>query len=142
MISIKKIMSVIAIAFAVMTIMGSGVASFAGNPDLTKIDPCKDKAAGAGCNTSIFTTLGIDGLTGTDGIQGAIRGAANFLVLIIASVSVIYLIFGAYKMISDSGDGAEFKKGKESVKNAIIGLIIALLAFSIISLVTRFVLGK
>jgi Type IV secretion system pilin len=145
MISIKKIMSVIAIAFAVMTIAGSGVISFAGNGTVTptpsakgSIDPCTD-TTNAGCSSGILKTLGLDGLTGTGGITGAIQGVANFLVIIIASVSVIYLILGAYKMISDSGDGKGFSAGKDNVKYAILGLIVALLAFSLVSLITRFV---
>jgi hypothetical protein len=143
MISIKKIMSVIAIAFAVMTIAGSGtlVSSYASNI----ADPCdasnpnNAKVKGQ-CDSGIFKLFGLDsinnGING-GGIQGALIGIASFLISIIAIISVIYLIFNAYKMVTDNGDGKNYGAGLAGVKYAIIGLVVALLSFAIVSLVTR-----
>jgi Type IV secretion system pilin len=145
MISIKKIMSVIAIAFAVMTIAGSGVYSLAQSkvPPSSGViaDPCTGKTGLPGCDAGsgfgkIFNFTGTDAQSS---LQSLISSVAGVLISLIAAVSVIYLILGAYKMISDSGDGKGFSAGKDNVKYAIIGLVVALLSFFIVSTIVRFV---
>jgi Type IV secretion system pilin len=144
MISIKKIMSVIAIAFAVMTIAGSGVYSFAAE----SIDPCRgtNSAKAIGCNSGVFDIFGAqalkDGGFGFNTIQGVLVSFASGLITIISVVSVIYLILGAYKMISDNGDGKKFSAGKDNVKYAIVGLVVALLSFFLVSTISTLVLKQ
>jgi hypothetical protein len=137
MISMKKILASLAIVFAVMSIAGTGVLVNA-----QTADPCSANPKPQGCNSGIFKALGLDKLStgGTNGIQNVIIGAGNFFVIILASASVLYLIFNAYKMVSDNGDGKGYKAGLDGVKYAIIGLVVALLAFGIVSLITSFVL--
>jgi hypothetical protein len=139
MISIKKIMSVIAIAFAVMTIAGSGVLVNAA-PGVAPVDPCSTETGktAPGCQAgffkNIFDGVGAGGLTG---IAAVIAQVGFFLVGVIAAVSVLFLILGAFDMVSDSGDGKKFANGKTRITNAIIGLVVALLAFAIVSVVIR-----
>ena len=138
MISIKKIMSVIAIAFAVMTIAGSGmmVTSFAA----VDVDPCgaavTDKPQGC---TGILDIFKIKGDNLGTGLPALINTFGGILISIIVALSVIYLVLGAYKMISDNGDGKGFSAGKDNVKYAIIGLIVAILSYGIISFVITLV---
>jgi lysylphosphatidylglycerol synthetase-like protein (DUF2156 family) len=134
MISIKKIMSVIAIAFAVMTIAGSGVLA---NAQIA--DPCAvATTVGCGGNFSGFFKVP-DNAKGTAGVAALIGTIGSFLIGIIAAVSVLFLILGAFDMVSDSGDGKKFANGKQRITNAIIGLVVALLAFGIISFIVNFV---
>jgi Type IV secretion system pilin len=137
MISIKKIMSVIAIAFAVMTIAGSGVYANA-----QVIDPCTGNNS-AGCKGPFEKLFNIttDANNPSKGVVGLIAQVGTFLVGIIAAISVVFLILGAFDMVSDAGDGKKFATGKSRITNAIIGLVVALLAFAIISLVINFVQG-
>ena len=143
MISIKKIMSVIAIAFAVMTIAGSGmmVTSFAANA----LDPCDGVVKGAasapaGCASEFFQLFNFGESVGpVAGIKKVIAQVGTALIGILAAVSVVFLILGAYKMVTDGGDGKGFSAGKDNVKYAIIGLVVALLSYAIISVVIRIV---
>jgi hypothetical protein len=134
MISIKKIMSVIAIAFAVMTIAGSGVTSFASASALP--DTCAGSAATLpGCSgTGLFGTF-FKTEPGASTLNTAIGSIGTILIGIIASVSVLFLILGAFDMITDSGDGKKFANGKARITNAIIGLVVAALSFAIVRLV-------
>jgi hypothetical protein len=143
MISIKKIMSVTAIAFAVMTIAGSGVLVSV-NAAPVNPDPCSgtNKGEVSQCSSGIFKILGLDSIDpskGVAGIQGVIISFASALIAIIAAVSVVYLIFGAYNMVSDSGDGKGYKAGLDRVKYAIIGLVVALLSFTIVTIVSKLI---
>jgi lysylphosphatidylglycerol synthetase-like protein (DUF2156 family) len=137
MISIKKIMSVIAIAFAVMTIAGSGVYSFA------QIEsPCSATGASSlpGCGgDGIFKGFFNSTAKGASAINTVIGQVGSVLIAIIASISVIFLILGAVDMITDSGDGKKFSNGKQRITNAIIGLVVALLSFGIITVILNVV---
>ena len=143
MISIKKIMSVIAIAFAVMTIAGSGmmVTSFAGTADL---DPCTvtdAKLKPAGCEGGFINLFKIvpnkaDPLAP---VKGVIANVATAFIGILAAISVLFLILGASKMMTDNGDGKGFSAGKDNIKYAIIGLVVAILSFFIISTVINII---
>jgi hypothetical protein len=136
MISIKKIMSVIAIAFAVMTISGSYVTASA-----AITDPCVGNASLPGCDKNKgFGNIFKFGTGDTQTqLQTLISNVAGVLISLIAAVSVIYLILGAYSMISDNGDGKGYKDGLARVKYAILGLVVALLSFFIVSTIIGFV---
>jgi hypothetical protein len=115
------------------------------NAQNNSLDPCAVTTGTkpAGCGSSFFTNLGINtsSLSGSNGIRSLIASLANLLILILASASVLYLIFGAYKMISDDGSGKGFQSGLASVKYALLGLVVAILSFAIVQLVVRFVGG-
>lgn len=70
------------------------------------------------------------------GIVDVILNIANILLGIVTALSVIMLIYGAFIWVTGFGaDGDGESKGKGIVKNAIVGLIIALLAYTIVAFV-------
>jgi hypothetical protein len=138
----KKIISIFTILLASISILAGGlVPTFA--QDLN-VDPCKAGGAStSGCNSPILDALGLNkGNGGLSGIQAGIANLARTLIALLAVVSVLFLIWNAYKMISDSGDGKGYKAGLDGVKYAIIGLVIALLAFGIVSIVVSVIGGR
>lgn len=133
----KKIVT----SFAIIAMMFITLPAIVVNAQTGSVDPCKASSTATGCSSSIFKTLGLDKIgSGTSGIQGAIIGLANLLVLLIASISVVYLLINAYKMMSDDGSGKSWSAGLNGVKYALGGLVIALLSFGIVSFVSGFVL--
>lgn len=138
----KKIISIFTILLATVSIIAGGLVPTSA-ADLN-VDPCKSGATStSGCNSPILDALGLNNAnSGLSGIQAGIANLARTLIALLAVVSVIFLIFNAYKMISDSGDGKGYKAGLDGVKYAIIGLIIALLAFGIVSIVVSIIGGR
>jgi hypothetical protein len=63
--------------------------------------------------------------------------AASVFLVIVVSFSVISILLAAWNMITDNGDGVNFKKGTARFGYAIGGLIFALLSFAIVSFVIR-----
>ena len=61
--------------------------------------------------------------------------SAIFLVLGIVAVFVI--ILGGFNMMTSSGDPGKVKKGKDTILWGIIGLIIAILSYAIVSFVLK-----
>jgi Type IV secretion system pilin len=67
----------------------------------------------------------------SDSLQNTLIGFANILIGLVAIISVFFIIWGAIQWMNE---GAE--KGQKTVVNAVIGLVIAVLAFFIVQLAT------
>jgi amino acid transporter len=58
----------------------------------------------------------------------------NF-VLLIAVVSVAFIVLGGAELVISSGNPESIEKGKKTITWAVIGLIVALLAYSIVAII-------
>ena len=85
--------------------------------------------AGASCaqGTGVSATL-----FGTGGIFTTI---VNILLYIIGAVAVIMLIIGGIRYVTSGGDSSAVTAAKNTILYAIIGIIIALLAYAIVNFV-------
>ena len=84
---------------------------------------------------------GIDQAKGnlTDQTLGSqISSITNLMITIIATVSVIMLIIGGFRYVLSGGDQKGTTAAKDTILYAIIGVVVALLAFSIMN----YVVGK
>jgi hypothetical protein len=72
-----------------------------------------------------------------------IRSATNlitgFLIPVSTVAAVFFIVLGAYYYITAQGDENQVKKGRDAIRNAVIGLVIALLATTIAQLVVYFI---
>jgi hypothetical protein len=59
----------------------------------------------------------------------------NFLIPVSAAATVFFLILGAYQWLSAGGDANKVKAGKDSLRNAVIGFIVVLLATTFTQLI-------
>ena len=74
-------------------------------------------------------------------ISDFILGAARILTFVAVAVSILYMIWGGYTWMDvNNPDGA--KKGQQIVTNSAIGLAIAILAYTIVGLLTGFLTGN
>ena len=76
-----------------------------------------------------------DNVTEDDGL---IKKVVNLLLWAIGIVSVIMIIIGGIRYVTSSGEQANVKGAKDTILYAVVGLVITILAFSIVN----FVLGK
>ena len=65
----------------------------------------------------------------------------QFLIIIAIVVSIIFVIWGGIKWTTSGGDKEKVGQARATITGAIIGLIIALLAFTIISYVVYLFTG-
>ncbi len=63
------------------------------------------------------------------------QNVADTLIFLVISVSVIMLIVGGLRYVLSSGDAAAVKGAKDTILYAIIGIVVAILAFAIVSFV-------
>ena len=72
------------------------------------------------------------------GNRGIITNVINTLIFVIGVVSVIMIIVGALRIVLSAGNENAVKDGKNTILFAVIGLVIAILAFAIVN----YVIGK
>lgn len=70
---------------------------------------------------------------GTVDISAYLVGIYNFLLSIVGIVAVIMLIIGGMKYITAAGNGAAVTDAKESIKDALLGLALALFSWVIVA---------
>ena len=69
------------------------------------------------------------------GETGAFRQITNTILYIVGVVAVIMLIIGGIRYVTSGGDSKKVTDAKNTVLYAIIGLVIAFLAFAIVNFV-------
>ena len=90
-------------------------------------DPSAGVAGGINCADTGNTP---DTLFGTGSIFTTI---VNVLLFLIGAISVIMLIFGGIRYTISGGDSGNVTAAKNTIMYAIIGLIVAFLAFAIVN---------
>ncbi len=99
---------------------------FSAGGDGTTGDQFADDAGLAGSGTNLYTT-----------ITRVIRWFIGFLGII----AVILIIYGGFLWMTSGGDPQKIDKAKTVLKNAVIGLIIIILAFAIVSFILNLLTG-
>ena len=90
-------------------------------------------------SSSASTGAGQAQPTGTpDDLKGQLTVITNTLLLGIGFVSVVMLIIGGFRYVLSNGNEKSVTGAKDTILYAIIGLVVALLAFAIVN----FVLGR
>ena len=69
------------------------------------------------------------------GDNGVFRQVTNTILLIVGIISVVMLVYGGLRYIISGGDSKKVTDAKNTILYAIIGLIIAILAYAIIGFV-------
>lgn len=91
------------------------------------------EGAAAGQNTSGIQCL----FNGTPGCPsgGAFTTIINVLLFVIGAVAVIMLIYGGIRYTISGGDSASVTAAKNTILYAIVGIVVALLAYAIVNFV-------
>jgi hypothetical protein len=76
---------------------------------------------------------GAKGLFDSDG--GLFKKIVNVLLFLIGSVSVIMLIVGGFRYVVSAGDSGKVTEAKNTIMYAIIGIVVAFLAWGMVSFV-------
>ena len=91
--------------------------------------------------TKVSVTEGVDCAKGKDqspklfGRNGIFQTVTNVLLFLIGAVSVIMLIVGGIRYVLSGGDSTAVTAAKNTILYAVIGIIVALLAYAIVNFV-------
>lgn len=70
-------------------------------------------------------------------VEGGITDLVNVLLFALGAVAVIMIIFGGFRMVTSNGNADQIKSGKNTIMYAVIGLIVAILAYAIVNFVVN-----
>lgn len=132
----KSLKNVLAGLLIVPTLV-LGVAAFA--PIATPVNAITDCPltiqGGADC------ARGDDQVANLDGQDGIFRVIVNTALYIIGALSVIMLIYGGIRYTISGGEQKNVEAAKNTILYAIIGIIVAVLAFAIVNFVLGSLIG-
>ena len=84
---------------------------------------------------------GVNGIGGNESqpeLEDGIKDIVNVLLFILGAIAVIMIIIGGIRYTTSNGDASNIKAAKDTILYAVIGLIVAILAYAIVN----FVLGR
>jgi hypothetical protein len=72
-----------------------------------------------------------------DDAKNVISTVVNLLLYILGAVAIIMIIVGGIMYVTSGGDAGGVKKAKDTITYAIIGLIVAIMAYAIVNFVAK-----
>jgi hypothetical protein len=81
---------------------------------------------------------GVNGVGGDDdqsSLEEGIKTIVNVLLFILGAIAVIMIIIGGIRYTTSNGDANATKGAKDTILYAVIGLIVAILAYAIVNFV-------
>ena len=96
------------------------------------------KTSGGVCVPNTPFTGGIAGSKPDVTLMDVIMQIVKWLLLFAGAIAVIALIIGGYWYVTSAGNEEQAEKGRKAIANALIGLVVIILSFTIITVVTNF----
>ena len=72
---------------------------------------------------------------GTSDLAGTFKGVINTLLFITGMVAVLFIIIGGLRFITSNGDSNQASQARNTVLYAVIGLVVAIMAYAIVNFV-------
>lgn len=95
------------------------------------IDVFKDACSGGSGSTAVC------GASTKDELPNIIKNVINLLFFVIGMIAVIMIVIGGIRYATSGGDSSQIQAAKNTVLYAVVGLVVAIMAFAIVN----FVLG-
>lgn len=87
------------------------------------------------CNVAGSGAIGCGSGKGLLAPGGFVFNAINTVILVVGALSVIMIIIGGLRYVLSGGDSAGIKSAKDTIIYSLVGLVVALLSFAIVSFV-------
>lgn len=79
--------------------------------------------------------------SGQEGITNTVLNITRFFIYISAGIAVAFIVWGGYLMITSGGQSDQYENGLKSFRNAVIGLIVAIVSLTIVTIVANTLTG-
>jgi len=74
-----------------------------------------------------------------EGIGGVLVKVADYAIFILGSLGVLMLVYAGFLFVTDGGSGERAGRGRKIIFNVIIGIVLALASYTIVTFVSGFV---
>ncbi len=95
--------------------------------------------------TQGLTTSGVGSFFPSSGIGGStsftqlLQNVIEIMLLFAGAIAVVFVIIGGYQYITSGGNEETAEKGRQTLTNAIIGVIVIVLSYTIITVIANLV---
>lgn len=114
-ISIMAVFTLLFVPLVVATPVGAQTA---------KEQICKGINNDRGCST-----------TGNNDLGGFIRRVINVILYVVGAIAVLMIVIGGLRYVISGGDSSQTKAAKDTILYAVIGLVVAVMAYAIVNFV-------
>ncbi len=111
--------------FILSTVMAIMAASSL-SPMVLAVDPVKSVQNGV-------NAAGGEGTKGDTALKGSIQQVVNILLFLLGAIAVIMIVVGGLRYVLSGGDASQVTSAKNTILYAVIGVIVALLAYAIVN---------
>lgn len=126
----KKIKSIIATLLVLTGLIGTPLTL--STLTFAAVNPQEEACTGTG---GTWSGGKCTGNSSTADLSAIIKTIVNVLLYIIGAVAVIMIIVGAFRYVTSGGNSANVTAAKNTILYAVIGLVVAMLAFAIVNFV-------
>ena len=98
-------------------------------------------ARGEGATVGSLAECNTEKTKGDKSLMKSIRTIISVALGVLGVAAVIAIIIGGIQFVTSNGDAAKVKKAKDAILYGVIGLVVALLAFAIVSFVLGDIFG-
>jgi heme/copper-type cytochrome/quinol oxidase subunit 2 len=93
-----------------------------------------------GLQTSgLQSIFGTGGLNSSQSLSDLIANVIRVLLIFAGVIAIVFVIIGGYQYIVSGGNEETAEKGKKTLINAIIGIVVIVLAYAIINVIVNLV---
>ncbi len=104
--------------------------------------PDVNTGVSANFNTNFDSTISLfPNLLNIDSVPALIAALVKILFTLTGLVAVVVIIIAGFRMVMSQGNESEITKGKKAITWAIAGLIVSILAFSIVAIIQSIIRG-
>lgn len=101
----------------------------------------------AGGNTGVAIRVpcllqGVAGPAGATTVGGFILIVLQIMLLVIGSISVLFLMVGGYRYVMAHGNEEQAEAAKKTIQHAIMGMVIVIFSFAIVTLLANLLINK
>ncbi len=83
--------------------------------------------------------FGYGGLNSSQSLPELIANVIRLMLLFAGAIAVVFVIIGGYQYLTSGGNEEAAEKGKKTLINAIIGVVVIILAYVIINVIVNLV---
>jgi len=90
-------------------------------------------------NAGLQSIFGTGGLNSSQSLSDLIVRVVDILLTFAGVVAIVFVIIGGYQYVVSGGNEETAEKGKKTLINAIIGIVVVVLAYTIINVLVNLV---
>lgn len=75
-------------------------------------------------------------------LEDNVKSVTNVLLFILGAIAVIMIIIGGIRYATSNGDSSQTKAAKDTILYAVVGLVVAILAYAIVNFIVSSFAGK